>query len=103
MSWNLLIIFVLAVSVHMRMANASFMLTRDDCADLYSMIGASGQQQPDNAVDIIRRITQHRMNGDGLVRLYDLCLRSEEGIRYRRALWRPSLLNASRQDYSNSH
>nr|XP_027199640.1 uncharacterized protein LOC113793767 [Dermatophagoides pteronyssinus] len=78
---------------YLPMANASsFSLTRDDCADLYSMIGAIGQQQQqqtENAIDIIRRITQHRLDGDSLVRLYDLCLRSEEGIRYRRSL-RPS-------------
>ncbi|KAH9422680.1 hypothetical protein DERP_003357 [Dermatophagoides pteronyssinus] len=40
---------------YLPMANASsFSLTRDDCADLYSMIGAIGQQQQqqtENAID----------------------------------------------------
>lgn len=47
---NSLILFymftIILQSYYLPMANASsFSLTRDDCADLYSMIGAIGQQQ----------------------------------------------------------
>lgn len=48
-----MIIFFFAIwqSHHMMMTtDAALMLTRDDCADLYSMIGANEQQQPENAI-----------------------------------------------------
>lgn len=52
--------------------------------------------------DIVRKITSQGLDPDTIVGLYDYCLRSEEGIRYRR-MAAPSLALLNVQTHEKAH
>ncbi|UXI22498.1 hypothetical protein NH340_JMT08441 [Sarcoptes scabiei] len=82
-----IIVAVIINSILPAMIDSLILLTREDCVDIYSMIRG---QPSKNALgkkleNIFHRITNQGVDVDTIVHLYDYCLRSEDGIRYRRS------------------